>query len=60
MWQKCSKEKVSSKFDLQCPFDAFNQMFFGGHLARVKVGWTEPTSSLTTPAEKKEALKDAE
>ena len=57
MWQKCSKEKISANFDLQCPFDAFNQLFFGGHLARVKFGWKELTSFPTTPAGKKEALK---
>ena len=45
MWQKCSKEEISSDFDLQCPFDAFNQLFFGGHLAPVKIGWTEPTTT---------------
>lgn len=57
MWQNCSKEKISSNFDLQCPFDAFNQLFFGGHLARVKVSWMEPTSRPTTLAEKREVLK---
>ena len=45
MWQKCSKEEISSNFDLQCPFDAFNQLFFGGHLAPVRIGWTEPTTT---------------
>ena len=53
MWQKCSKEKISSKFDLQCPFDAFNQLFFGGYLAQVKIGWTEPTNFSTALAERK-------
>ena len=53
MWQKCSKEKILSTFDLQCPFDAFNHLFFAGHLARVKIGWTQPPSLPTTLAEKK-------
>ena len=44
MWQKCSKE-ISSNFDLQCPFNAFNQLFFGGHLAQVKIGWEKPAST---------------
>ena len=52
IWQNCSKEKVSSNFDLQCPFDAFNQLFFGSHLAGLKVGWMEPTSRPATLAEK--------
>ena len=56
IWQNCSKENISSSFDLQCPFDAFNQLFFGGHLAGLKVGWMKTTSSPTTPAEKNQSV----
>ena len=53
IWQNCSKSKISSTFDLQCPFDAFNHLFFGGLLSPVKIGWTEPPTLNTTLAEKK-------
>ena len=40
-WQSCAKDVNSTEYDLQCSFDAFNQLFFGGHLAPVKVGWEQ-------------------